>query len=283
MTLTLAIQSLLCGVFCYLGAIESPWLFGMTGGYYIVGRPLVAGLICGLIFGDVSAGILCGISVQAVFIANLSTGGATNSEITYASYGGIGLAMATTKDPAVAVTLAVLFGQTLGLIFYNTRMACYSFFNRGATRAAENGDGRALTLWHVVYPQICTFFVRAVPVFLVVFFGRGVVDNVLANVPELVTHMISVIGGVLPALGIGMLMNIVIKDKLQLIFFLAGFVLMSFAGLSMIAIVFIAALVAYVVFLSSGGKEVPLSAAVAVADDQDVRAAEAVYEDDDLF
>ena len=93
-----------------------------------------------------------------------------------------------------------------------------------------------------------------------------------------VTHIISVLGGVLPALGIGMLMNIVIKDKMQLIFFLAGFVLLSFAGLSMVAIVFIAALVAYLVFLSSGKSSAePVAEAAAQAD------AHAVYEDEDLF
>lgn len=277
MDLTLLFPALMCSVFCYLGAIESACLFGMSGGYYVMGRPLVAGLLCGLVFGDVSAGVLCGVAVQAVFIANLSTGGATNSEITYASYGGIGLAMATTKDPAIAVTLSVLMGQTLGLIFYNTRMALYSFFNGKAQTAAEANDGRGITKWHIIYPQICTFFIRAVPVFLVVYFGQGVVDTLLNSVPEVVTHIISVLGGVLPALGIGMLMNIVIKDKAQLIFFLAGFVLLSFAGLSMIAIVFLAALVAYLVFLSSGKTAEP---ALATSEPQETTA---VYEDDDLF
>ena len=194
MNLSLLFPAIMCGVFCYLGAIESCCLMGMTGGYYIMGRPLVAGLLCGLVFGDVTAGVLCGVAVQAVFIANLSTGGATNSEITYASYGGIGLALATTKDPAIAVTLSVLMGQTLGLIFYNTRMALYSFFNNGAQKAAENNDDHGITLWHIVYPQICTFFIRAVPVFLVVFFGQGVVDTLLSSVPEIVTHIISVLG-----------------------------------------------------------------------------------------
>lgn len=278
MDISLLFPALMCGIFCYLGAIESACLLGMTGGFYIMGRPLVAGLLCGIVFGDVTAGVLCGVAVQAVFIANLSTGGATNSEITYASYGGIGLALATTKDPAIAVTLSVLVGQTLGLIFYNTRMALYSFFNSKAQATAEANDGRGITKWHLIYPQICTFFVRAIPVFLVVFFGRGVVDALLNSVPEIVTHIISVLGGVLPALGIGMLMNIVIKEKAQLIFFLAGFVLLSFAGLSMVAIVFLAALVAYLVFLSSGKTAQP---AQAVADGGQTSAA--VYEDDDLF
>lgn len=34
METTLFIPALLTGIFCYLGAIESPWLFGMSGGFY---------------------------------------------------------------------------------------------------------------------------------------------------------------------------------------------------------------------------------------------------------
>ncbi|MDK6233180.1 PTS mannose/fructose/sorbose/N-acetylgalactosamine transporter subunit IIC [Aerococcus sanguinicola] len=251
MDTSLFLPALLTAIFCYLGAIESSLLLGMTGGFYIVGRPLVAGLLVGLAFGDVQAGVLCGLAVQGVFIANLSTGGATNSEITYASYGGIGLALATTKDPAIAVTLSVLIGQTFGLIFYNTRMALYSFWNNRAQKAAEDLDDRGIVLNHFILPQITTFLIRAVPIFLAIYFGRDLVDALLKSVPEIVTHIISVLGGVLPALGIAMLMAIVIKEKLHLIFFFAGFVLLAFADLSMIALVFIAALVAYLVYLSS--------------------------------
>lgn len=278
---SLFLPALLTGLFCYLGAIESPWLFGMSGGFYVVGRPLVAGLLTGIAFGDVQAGVLCGLAVQAVFIANLSTGGATNSEITYAAYGGIGLALATTKDPAVAVTLSILIGQTFGLIFYNTRMALYSFWNTRAQKAAENIDDRGITLNHVVYPQITTFLLRAVPIFAAIFFGRGLVDWLLSNVPQVVTDTISVLGGVLPALGIAMLMGIVVKDKIHLVFFFAGFVLMAFAKLNMIALVFLAAMVAYIVYLStgkssnSGNGSAPHTNVVSTTD--------VAYEDDDLF
>ena len=276
METTLFIPALLTGIFCYLGAIESPWLFGMSGGFYIVGRPLVAGLLVGLAFGDVQAGVLCGLAVQAVFIANLSTGGATNSEITYAAYGGIGLALATTKEPAVAVTLSVLLGQTFGLIFYNTRMALYSFWNNKAQHAAETNNTRGIVLNHLFYPQITTFLLRAVPVFLAIYYGSGLVEWLLANVPEVITKIISVLGGVLPALGIAMLMNIVIKSKIQLIFFFAGFVLLAFAGLSMIALVFISALVAYLYFIASNK-----SAATPIKETNSSNSD--VFEDEDLF
>lgn len=250
---------------------------GITGSFYCLGRPLVAGLIVGLVFGDVTQGILCGVAVQAVFIANLSTGGATNSEITYASYGGIGLAMATTGDPAVAVTLSVLVGNTFGLIFYNLRMAAYSAFNAKAEDAAERGDCRGINLWHFVIPNICSFLLRFVPVFLAITLGQGMVDQLLASVPEIVTHIIQVLGGVLPALGVGLLMNIVIKDNLHLIFFLFGFALFAFAGLGTIPVVFIALVVCYIVYLASGRSAEPAGPATEAV------AADAVYEDADLF
>ncbi|MGX7372287.1 PTS mannose/fructose/sorbose/N-acetylgalactosamine transporter subunit IIC [Aerococcus sanguinicola] len=294
MDTSLFLPALLTAIFCYLGAIESSLLLGMTGGFYIVGRPLVAGLLVGLAFGDVQAGVLCGLAVQGVFIANLSTGGATNSEITYASYGGIGLALATTKDPAIAVTLSVLIGQTFGLIFYNTRMALYSFWNNRAQKAAEELDDRGIVLNHFILPQITTFLIRAVPIFLAIYFGRDLVDALLKSVPEIVTHIISVLGGVLPALGIAMLMAIVIKEKLHLIFFFAGFVLLAFAKLSMIALVFIAALVAYLVYLSSQNTAQVASAAVGSATTNAAQSSSTTdqailddtedwFEDEDLF
>lgn len=273
--------ALLTGIFCYLGAIESPWLFGMSGGFYIVGRPLVAGLLVGLAFGDVKNGILCGLAVQAVFIANLSTGGATNSEITYAAYGGIGLAMATTKNPAIAVTLAIFIGQTFGLIFYNGRMALYSFWNTRAEKAAHNNDDSQIVLNHLVYPQITTFLLRAVPVFLAIFYGKGLVNWLINSIPAIVTHIIQVLGGVLPALGIAMLMSIVIKNKAHFIFFFAGFVLLAFAKLSMIAIVFIAALVAYLYYVATAKNNQP--AASSADNGPEAVDTDDTYEDEDLF
>ena len=72
-------------------------------------------------------------------------------------------------------------------------------------------------------------------------------------------------------------MNIVVKEKIQLIYFFAGFVLLAFAGLPMVAIVFLATLVAYLVYLSSGKTAVPVAG---VSSDE---GSDGSYEDDDLF
>lgn len=271
-------QALLAGIFCYLGAVDAVPAFGVTGGYYILGRPLVAGLVLGIIFGDVQAGVLCGLAVQGVFIASMHTGGASSSEITYASYGGIGLALATTKDPAIAVTLALFIGQTFGLIFYNVKMAAFSYFNRKAEIACKNNDRRGLVLNQIVYTQIITALIRIVPVFLAIYYGSTAVEAAVSRFPEVVTRIITVLGGVLPALGIGMLLNILIKEKSELIFFLFGFAIVAFTGLSTVGLVFIALMVAYIIYYSSTNKQFSEKQT-----DKFVQIEGEVFEDEDLF
>ncbi|MBZ2386407.1 PTS sugar transporter subunit IIC [Anaerococcus murdochii] len=272
------LQALLAGIFCYLGAVDAVPAFGVTGGYYILGRPLVAGLVLGIIFGDIKAGVLCGLAVQGVFIASMHTGGASSSEITYASYGGIGLALATTKDPAIAVTLALFIGQTFGLIFYNVKMAGFSYFNRKAELACKNFDKRSLVMNQIVYPQLITAFIRIVPVFIAIYYGSGAVEKAVSYFPEIVTNIITVLGGVLPALGIGMLLNILIQEKVELIFFLFGFALVSFTGLSTVGLVFIALLIAYMMYYSSTN----VQSMASKSEDMVVVEGE-LFEDEDLF
>ena len=279
MDMVLLFQAFIVGVLCYLGAVETVWAYGVVGGYYILGRPLVAGFLIGLVFGDVQAGVLCGLAVQGVFIASMHTGGTSSSEITYASYGGIGLALATTKDPAVAVTLAIFIGQTFGLIFYNLRMAGFSYFNHKAEKAAANLDIKGLILNQIVYTQFITFLVRVIPIMLAIYFGKDLVESLLKSMPEVVTHIVSVLGGVLPALGIPMLMNILIKKKAELVFFFLGFVLIAFAKLNTVALVFIADAFAYVVYLSTGNKGNVATETV----ETKATVTEELYEDNDMF
>lgn len=247
----LFIQAILVGIFSYLGAIQTPWAGGITGDYYILGRPLVAGLICGLIFGNITEGVILGVAVQAAFIANISTGGSTNSEIVYASYGGIGLALVSNASTGVAVSLAVLTGS-LGLLLYNLIMVENSFWNARATKAASHGDTKGMFMNHVVGAQVVSFVIRAVPTAVAIYFGKPVVSAILNNVPQQVIHMMDVLGGLLPALGVALLMNLLINDKLHFIFFLAGFAFLAFISKSMIALAIIAAMVAYIIYISSG-------------------------------
>lgn len=255
MDLVLLIQALLIGMFCYLGSISSPWLMGVTGGYYVLGRPLVAGLIIGLILGDVHTGVILGVAVQAAFIATITTGGTQNSEITYAAYGGIALGILSNADTGVAVTLSVGIG-TLGLILHNLMMILNSMWNKRTEKAASEGNEKRIIYNNAVYPQIVNFIFRVVPVTLAVYFGQGFITKVLDIIPKDVTQIMTVLGGLLPALGIALLMNLLIKESTQFIFFLTGFVIIVFFTDSMIALTVFGILIAYLIFISLGKSQI---------------------------
>ena len=60
-------QAALFGLLACLASM--PGLGGTVLGNYTLGRPLVAGLIVGLIMGDVQTGIYLGAAIQVVYIA----------------------------------------------------------------------------------------------------------------------------------------------------------------------------------------------------------------------
>ena len=267
MDVALLVKALLIGVFSYLGGIHTPWLAGISGGYYTVVRPLVAGLICGIIMGDVTQGVLLGVAVQAAFIANVSTGGSTNSEIIYAAYGGIGLGLVSGASTGVTVTLSVLCGS-LGLILYNLIMVVNSVWNSRATAAAAKGDEKGMFRNHVIGAQITNFVIRAIPVSIAIYSGKGFVNFVVNNVPDWILHAMDVLGGMLPAIGVALLMNLLIKEKSFLIYFFAGLIFYTFISNSMIALAVIAGLIAVIVYKASGSNATVEAASSDIDDDE---------------
>ena len=115
------VQAALIGLFAYLGRNQVPWLCGTTCGWYGIGRPLVAGLICGVILGNVTAGVLCGVAVQAIFIGQITPGGAVPSDLNLAAYIGIPLAIVAGGSSDMAVALAIPVGA-LGVALHNFTM-----------------------------------------------------------------------------------------------------------------------------------------------------------------
>ncbi len=142
-------QALLIGLFAYLGRNQVPWLFGTTGGWYGIGRPLVAGLICGVILGDVTTGVLCGIAVQAIFIGQITPGGAVPSDLNLAAYIGIPLAIVAGGNPETAVAFAVPLGA-LGVALHNFTMTTQATFAHRADHCADRGDAIDCGTWKLL-------------------------------------------------------------------------------------------------------------------------------------
>ena len=85
------IQAVILGIFACLASM--PGMGGSAIGNYTLGRPLVAGLVCGIILGNVPAGIMVGAAMQVVYIALVTPGGTVSADVRAVSYIGIPLAM----------------------------------------------------------------------------------------------------------------------------------------------------------------------------------------------
>ena len=114
------LQAALLGLFACLSSM--PGLGGTSFGNYTLGRPLIGGLVCGIILGDIKTGILVGAAMQVVYIALVTPGGTVSADVRAVSYIGIPLAMvalnsyglsAATKEGAA---LATSFGTMVGTL-----------------------------------------------------------------------------------------------------------------------------------------------------------------------
>lgn len=267
MDATLLIQAIAISIFCYLGALSTPWLLGLTGGWYTITRPLVSGMIVGLILGDMKQGIIIGVAIQTVYIAMVTPGGQMPADLNFVAFPAIALAMLSNTSTEVAVTLATTIG-ILGTIVFNMYQVMNSFWNHRAVAAIHEGDYKKFRLNAIAGPQLVNFLLRFVPSFLVIYFGSSFAKTMLESMPQYLIDVMSYLGGVLPAIGIAMLLTAVVKENSLFLFFLLGFVCIVFLNLNMIALTIVAGVIAYLYYTGSS-KTVVAGAAGATLDDDD--------------
>lgn len=247
-------QALLIGLFAYLGSKRTPWFFGVTGGWNMIGRPLVAGLICGLILGDVTRGVIAGAMVQALFIGQITPGGAMPADVNWAAYIGIPLALAAGGSGEEAVALAVPLSM-LGLGLFNFIMTINAYFAHWGDREAakNNGKGVQMACYCAAIPSFVLRFGSAA---LICYLGTPVADALLNNMPQIVLHFFEVAGKMLPALGFAMLLKQSLTKSWMIVLFLMGWVLIGSTTMSVTALAIFAIGVAFIFVMAQGNTKV---------------------------
>lgn len=244
-------QAALIALFAYLGRKQTPWLCCVTGGWWGVGRPLVAGLICGIILGDVTNGVLCGLAVQAIYIGQITPGGALPSDVNLAAYIGIPLAMVSGGGADMAVALAIPLGA-IGVALFNFLMMFNTVLPHYADKCAECGDAAGVRRANLV-GAFFMFVERFPVVMLACYFGAAVVQDAFALLPVFVTDFLGVVGNLLPALGFAILLKQIVLEKWMVSLFILGWVLTSSFGLSTVSLVFVAIALALIYAMARYG------------------------------
>ena len=245
-------QAILIGIFAYLGSKRTPWFFGVTGGWNMIGRPLVAGLIIGLILGDVRSGVIAGALVQ---------------DVNGAAYIGIPLALAAGGTGEQAVALAVPLSM-LGLGLFNFIMTINAYFPHMGDKAAERGDGAGIH--RATYlAAVPSFILRAGSAMLICYLGTPLTEVLLNNMPDLMLHFFEVAGKLLPAIGFAMLLKQSLSRSWMIVLFLMGWVLIGSTSMSVTALAIFATALAFIFVMAQGQPAVQAAAQPAKGIEED--------------
>lgn len=235
-------QAIAIGIVYYLGNIGTPWL-SLLGSISIVYKPLVAGTLVGFILGDPVQGCIIGAAINLPYIAFISAGGTAPQDPGLAGTVGTAWALAAGVSPAAAVTIALPLGL-LGTMIWVLHMTLDVTFVHMADKAADEGDLDKICFLHVVPPQILMFFLCVIPATVATYFGAEAVQGIIANLTGTPLHILEVIGGLLPALGIAMNLRAIGRPG-TLLFFMVGFVFVVYLKLPVIAVAVLGAVIAY--------------------------------------
>lgn len=242
MTISIA-QAAILGIFACLSSL--PGMGGTTFGNYTLGRPLVAGLICGIVLGNIPMGVLLGTAVQVVYIALVTPGGTVSADVRAVSYIGIPLAMVYVAtaglDPSkasaqqMAVTLASTVGTLGTVLFYGTATMNLVWQHMG-WRDVEKGKLKNLYRIDMVYPWISHILFSFLPTFIILRAGSSMVKVIQNYLPMdgIPMKTLFTLGSLLPAVGVAILLKQVVGQPKDFLTFFFGFTLSGAMGVNLI-------------------------------------------------
>ena len=157
---------------------------------------------------------------------------------------GTAMTILSGANPTMAVTFAIPFSM-FGLLLNQVYMTVNAAWIHQADKLLEKGNLRGVRFMNFV-PSFCMALVLyGIPAFLLVVSGSGWASDLINAVPESVISALQVVGGIMPALGIAMLLSYLGKKKLVPWFF-GGFFLTVYSGLGLTAISIFSAIIALV-------------------------------------
>ena len=225
-------------------------VFICFGGNYLTGqsmleRPLVVGLVTGLLMGDMRQGILMGASLEAIFLGNVNIGGVISAEPVTATVISTTFAITAGVSKGAALTLAIPIGMLAAFVVMFLKNVFFNIFAPVLDRIAAEGNERKINAlqWGTWVFYYC--IISAVS-FVGVLAGSGPVNAFVTHIPKVVMNGLNAAGGLLPAVGFAMLMKLLWNNKLA-VFYLLGFVLTAYMKLPAVAVAAIGIVICVVV------------------------------------
>lgn len=239
------IQAILCGITYWLAIGNLPFV-----GLWSLQRPLVCGLIVGVILGDPLKGAMVGGSINLVYLGFMSAGGSMPADMALAGILGTAYAIVGNLDPKTALSLAVPIG-ILGTIVWYLRMTFDATFAHLVDKYIENEQYDKIWIGNVLLPQIFAALITVIPCGLAAYFGAQYIQGFISLMSGTILNIFQVIGGMMPALGIAITLQYIYKRDAKVFLFL-GFIIAVYTNLPLLPLGIIAGLSALIYVQAKG-------------------------------
>jgi mannose/fructose/N-acetylgalactosamine-specific phosphotransferase system component IIC len=223
-----------CCTWWFSHSITRTWLY-----------PLWSGFLVGLVMGKPLEGMMIAAAINLPYVGFITAGGSMPGNPMFAGPVGTALALVSGLDTHTATTVGVILGS-VAILSWNAYMTLNSLWVHIADKYAAQGDLKMVRVMNYVPSFFVSLILNGVPAFLVVIYGKNF-GTLLQSFPQAIISAFGVVGALIPALGIGMLLNYLGKTKLMPFFF-AGFFLTIYLKLDTMAIAIIAAIIGAVIY-----------------------------------
>ena len=194
--LLLAIMAIIVGVDFYL---EVLFIF----------RPIIVGTLSGIILGDIKTGVLAAGLVELAFAGLTPAGGTQPPNPILAAIMTVVLSYTTGADVKTTIGLSLPFSflmQYIILFYYST----FSLFVAKFDKYSSEADTKSYKKLSMITISIVALSYGII-VFLCAYMAQEPMRILVNSMPEWLAHGFEIAGGILPAIGFGMLLKIMFK------------------------------------------------------------------------
>lgn len=244
--MSIASAALACAVVYYvIGQLET------FLSWQCLSRPIVIAPIVGLVLGDFNTGIIMGATLEATFMGISAIGGAIAADATMGSV--IAVAYAITAgaggDLETSITTGLALAMTIGTLMVPIQnlispvwILLVPYWEKLAAKAQPK---------KFLVQNIVVSFVAALPKTIILYVGVALGVKGLQTFSELCPPWVltgfSAAGGMMTAVGFGILLSMIWDAKIC-VFYFVGFICAKSLGLSSLGIAVIGAAIALTIF-----------------------------------
>lgn len=191
-------------------------------------QPIVVGPVVGLLLGDLQTGVLIGAALQIMYLGVVNVGGAQSTDTLYATCMAVALATMTNIGTDAAIALSIPLGY-IGLLMLQVTRIFFALCVPTLDKVAEEGNRTKYDIFYIGH-NIIGYGFGAITIFIALAAGADATQAFINTLPAWIMGGLKVAAGLLPAIGLGIILNMMWDNK-KIIYFILGFALVAYLNI----------------------------------------------------